>query len=120
MEAFKTNLIELRKLNHLTQRQMAERLGIAQPSYIRYENGKAEPTLENLVKIADIFDVSLDYIFCRTDAPEGRTYNYQPQVSVSPEKEAIYKFLETCFQPGSPNNLKLKESMFRLMEENEP
>ncbi len=67
MEAFRKNLIELRKLNHLTQRQMAERLGIAQPSYIRYENGKAEPTLENLVKIADIFDVSIDSLCGRKE-----------------------------------------------------
>ena len=67
MEAFRKNLIELRKINHLTQRQMAERLGIAQPSYIRYENGKAEPTLENLVKIADIFDVSIDSLLGRKE-----------------------------------------------------
>lgn len=67
MEAFRKNLIELRKLNRLTQRQMAERLGIAQPSYIRYENGKAEPTIENLVKIADIFDVSIDSLCGRKE-----------------------------------------------------
>ena len=67
MDAFRKSLVELRKLNHLTQRQMAERLGIAQPSYIRYENGKAEPTLANLVKIADIFDVSVDYLLGRKE-----------------------------------------------------
>jgi len=67
MDAFRKNLVEQRKLNHLTQRQMAERLGIAQPSYIRYENGKAEPTLENLVKIADIFDVSIDFLLGRKE-----------------------------------------------------
>ena len=67
MEVFGKNLIELRKLNNMTQRQVAEKLGIAQPSYIRYENGKAEPSLENLVKIADIFDVSIDYLCGRKD-----------------------------------------------------
>ena len=67
MEVFKKNLIELRKLHHLTQRQVAERLGIAQPSYIRYENGKAEPTLENLVKIADLYDVSIDFLCGRKE-----------------------------------------------------
>ena len=67
MEVFRKNLIELRKLNNMTQRQIAEKLGIAQPSYIRYENGKAEPSLENLVKIADIFDVSIDYLCGRKD-----------------------------------------------------
>ena len=67
MEVFKKNLIEPRKLHHLTQRQVAERLGIAQPSYIRYENGKAEPTLENLVKIADLYDVSIDFLCGRKE-----------------------------------------------------
>ncbi len=50
-----------------TQRQMASFLGISQPSYIRYEKGDAEPTQENLVKIADIFDVSVDYLLGREE-----------------------------------------------------
>ena len=110
MKAVGTRLKYLREGIGASQAKMAEMLGSTQST----------PSVELFRKYADIFDVSLDYIFCRTDAPEGRTYNYQPQISASPEKEAVYKFLETCFQPGSPNNLKLKESMFRLMEENEP
>ncbi len=35
--------------------------------YIRYENGSAEPSLEKLVKIADYFDVSVDYLLGRTE-----------------------------------------------------
>ena len=56
MERFQQALIEQRKLNKLTQRQIANALGISQPSYIRYEKGQAEPTLENLVKLADLFE----------------------------------------------------------------
>lgn len=67
MEIFKERLIEQRKLNRLTQRQMAEYLGISQPSYIRYENGSSEPTLVNLVKIATLFDVSIDYLLGRAE-----------------------------------------------------
>ncbi|MBQ0099125.1 MAG: helix-turn-helix transcriptional regulator [Firmicutes bacterium] len=67
MEIFKKNLIELRKQNNLTQRKEAEYLKISQPSYIRYENGKAEPTLENLVKLADLFDVSVDFLLGRKE-----------------------------------------------------
>ena len=67
MDIFLKNLVELRKINHLTQRQVAEILGITQPSYIRYENGKAEPNLENLVKLADVFDVSIDYLCGRKE-----------------------------------------------------
>lgn len=46
---------------------MADKLGVSQPSYIRYEQGTAEPSQENLVKIADIFDVSIDYLLGRDD-----------------------------------------------------
>ena len=62
MNAFNKNLIELRKLNKLTQRDVARHLGISQPSYTRYENGKSEPTIENLIKLADLFDVSIDFL----------------------------------------------------------
>ena len=67
MKIFQERLIEQRKLNKVTQRQMAEFLQIAQPSYIRYENGTSEPSLESLVKIADYFDVSVDYLLGRTE-----------------------------------------------------
>ena len=67
MKRFQEALVEQRKLNRLTQREVAKRLGISQPSYIRYENGKAEPSLVNLVKLADLFDVSVDYLLGRTD-----------------------------------------------------
>ena len=67
MKIFQERLTEQRKLNKLTQRQVAEFLGIAQPSYIRYENGSSQPTLETLVKLADYFDVSVDYLLGRTD-----------------------------------------------------
>ncbi len=67
MKIFQERLIEQRKLNNLTQRQVADLLEIAQPSYIRYENGSAEPNLQNLVKLADYFDVSVDYLLGRTE-----------------------------------------------------
>lgn len=67
MKIFQERLIEQRKLNKVTQRQMADYLQITQPSYIRYENGTSQPSLENLVKIADYFDVSVDYLLGRTE-----------------------------------------------------
>ena len=67
MKKIQIRLIEQRKLNKLTQRQLAEQLGITQPSYIRYENGSAEPNIDTLIKLADIFDVSVDYLIGRTE-----------------------------------------------------
>ena len=65
MKIFEERLLEQRKLNDMTQREVAEYLGISQPSYIRYEKGFAEPSLTNLVKLADLFAVSVDYLLGR-------------------------------------------------------
>ena len=67
MKVFCERLIEQRKLNKMTQRQVAEALNIKQPSYIRYEKGDAEPSLESLVLLADLFDVSIDYLLGRVE-----------------------------------------------------
>ncbi len=67
MKIFCERLIEQRKLNKLTQRQVADALNIKQPSYIRYEKGLAEPSLESLVILADLFDISLDYLLGRVE-----------------------------------------------------
>lgn len=51
----------------MTQKQVAVYLNISQPSYIRYENGSSEPSLENLVRLAELFDVSVDFLLGRSD-----------------------------------------------------
>ena len=67
MEIFSKRILELRKQNNYTQQKVSQILGIKQPSYIRYENNNAEPTLANLVKLADLYDVSVDYLLGRKD-----------------------------------------------------
>jgi transcriptional regulator with XRE-family HTH domain len=67
MKIFCNRLYELRKQADLTQCQVADMLGIRQPSYIRYEIGTSEPRQEILVKIADIFRVSVDYLLGRAE-----------------------------------------------------
>ncbi|WP_272938650.1 helix-turn-helix domain-containing protein [Lactococcus lactis] len=59
---FAEQLKTLRKINGLTQKELAEKLKIKQNSYSDWENGKSEPNIEMLVRIADYFDVSLDYL----------------------------------------------------------
>lgn len=60
--AFAVRLKELRKQAHLTQVELAKRLGIGQSSYADWERGKKKPTQENLVKIAQVLNVSVDYL----------------------------------------------------------
>ena len=105
----------LRESMGLSQMKMAEILGLKQPSINRYEQVTATPTVENLRKYADYFDVSMDYIFARTDNPEGRLYAHQPK-ALAGNKE-VQQFIELCFDPGSPYNERLKETMLRMLEE---
>ena len=66
-----TKIKETRKLCKFTQKQVAERLQIAERSYQSIEYGKSKPTIENLIKLADYFDVSTDYLLGRTDNPNS-------------------------------------------------
>lgn len=65
--AFAERLKELRKEGHLTQVELAKRLGIGQSSYADWERGKKNPTQENLIKIAQFFNVPLDYLVGNSD-----------------------------------------------------
>lgn len=49
-----------RESSGYTQKQLAELLDIAPRSYQRYELGEREPNIETLIKLADIFQISLD------------------------------------------------------------
>ncbi|MGM0283774.1 MULTISPECIES: helix-turn-helix domain-containing protein [Enterococcus] len=60
------NIRSIREDNDVTQQQMAELLNISQNTYSQYETGKIEWTASTLIKIADYFDVNVDYLLDRT------------------------------------------------------
>lgn len=64
---FAKRLQHLRKSQKITQQQMADNLDVVLRTYQRYEAGDFQPSLEVLIKIADIFDVSTDYLLGRDD-----------------------------------------------------
>ena len=59
---FSKRLKELRLENHFTQREIAEKLGVAQVSYLHWEQGKTEPSIDNICKLCEIFGVTSDYL----------------------------------------------------------
>ena len=58
---------DLREDSDLTQQQMADKLFINRRTYSNYEVGSRSIPIEILIKIADIFDTSIDYLVGRTD-----------------------------------------------------
>lgn len=67
MNKFTQRLKELRLENGMTQQQIASLLNIRQQSYTRYEYGTGEPSLQTLIKLAEIFAVSTDYLLGISD-----------------------------------------------------
>lgn len=60
-------LTELRKQNKLSQDALAKKVGIHPNVIGRYERGEAKPTIEVATKMADVFQVSVDYLVGKTD-----------------------------------------------------
>lgn len=52
----------LRTNAKLTQQEIASRLGVERSTYVKYERGSSDPPSSTLVRLADMFDVSVDYI----------------------------------------------------------
>ncbi len=59
-------LKDLREDNELTQNKLAEYLHVKQNTYSQYENGQRQVPLDILCKLADFYDVTLDYLVGRT------------------------------------------------------
>lgn len=66
----KNNLKRLRKQRKLTQIAVQMHTGIEQALLSKYETGDRIPPTETLLILADFYNVSLDYILCRTDNPK--------------------------------------------------
>lgn len=57
-----TNLKKLREDASVSQKTLADAIGVSQQSVNKYENHNIEPDIETLIRIADFFDTSVDYI----------------------------------------------------------
>ena len=57
---FKDNLIHLRKLNQLTQEDVADKIGVTRQSIAKWESGETVPDLDKCRLLAELFGVSLD------------------------------------------------------------
>ena len=66
---FQKRLSETRKKKGFTAQQMADYLCIHIRAYRKYESGDTMPNLNSLVKIADLLEVSTDYLLGRTENP---------------------------------------------------
>ena len=61
---------ELREDNDLTQQKLAEILQMKKPQYFRYEQGFRDIPTDILIKLSELYNVSIDYLLGMTDNPE--------------------------------------------------
>lgn len=60
---------DLREDHDWNQEYVAEKIGITQTTYSKYELGKVNIPLDMMIKLADLYYVSVDYLIGRTDEP---------------------------------------------------
>ena len=106
---------DLREKAQLSQAEIAKLCGTNQTTIARMETGKTTPSIKILIWWANYFDVSLDYLCCRTDQPQGKLYECKPRLK--PNGKEMKGFIEMCFDPASPYNERLKEMLIKMMEE---
>ena len=66
---YRKRIRDLREDHDKTQSEIAEMLGTSQTMYARYERGASELPIRHLIRLADYYRVTTDYILCRTERP---------------------------------------------------
>ena len=115
MKIIGQRLRTLREGIKLSQAKLAKLIDTTQANINKYESGKSTPPTETFLWYADYFDVSLDYIYGRTDKPQGKLYEFKP--IFNEDNEELKKFIEMCFDPTSSMNDRLKQALINMVEE---
>ena len=90
----------LREEKKLNQADVAAFLGVSQQAYQRYENGSSEPNADGFIKLADYYNVSVDFLFGRTPI---REMNTQDKWLPTPEEvEAVEQKIIDIYTQLSP------------------
>ena len=119
MQELAQRLKSLRESVNLAQAKLGKIMGATQASVNRYENGQTTPPLKVLLWYADFFDVSMDYIFARTDEPQGKLYEHKPKVieAITEDSKELRQFVDMCFDPNSPVSEQLRAILTKALEE---
>lgn len=81
------NLKKLREEKNMTQTRLSIEIEVSQEIISHYEIGESKPNIDNLIKIADFFNCSTDYLLNRTDNPSINASNDNNEIT-----DIIYKY----------------------------
>lgn len=97
-------LKKVREKKGISKNEAAKRMGLSQPTYLRYESGERTPSIQVIKVMADVFNTSVSYLTGETDSPEKDSFFVNKETN--PE---LFTLLEAC-DKASPDKLK------RIME----
>lgn len=94
------NLQLLRKENNINQEKLSKYLKVSRNTISQYETGVREPNFETLIKLADYFNVSIDYLLGRTTQRNIENVNNE---KLEQYQKDFFEYLKTmneleCFQ----------------------
>ncbi|HHT7238218.1 MULTISPECIES: helix-turn-helix domain-containing protein [Bacillus cereus group] len=115
---FPTRLKQIRLEHKLTQEQLGEKINVTKVSVSGYENGNRTPDTDTLQKLADSFDISVDYLLGRTNK---RSLNNTPdefnQPLNDPELGLWFKDIKDA-SPEKQEELRLFWEFIKMKEKN--
>ena len=76
-------LVRLRKENHLSQEELAEKIGISRQAVSKWERAEASPDTDNLILLARLYGIALDELL-KTDGPVGSQEDQQQEAPREP------------------------------------
>lgn len=111
------NLKNIRKQRHKTQAEVAEILNVTVSTYGNYELGQRSPTPETLIKLAEYFGVSVDYLLGRdsiiTDEDRANGWVDTTKISIKPIEG---KMLEVFREIGNRYGKETQEAAIAMLE----
>ena len=116
VELIAANIRRLREIKELSQKEVSAKTKIPQGQYSRIENGKVEPSVSTLEKLAKVFDVSVSEFFRSNNLEDELNLPILEKVKMidtvaKDEQQAIFKMIDLAI-----SNKKLKENLQSLLQ----
>ena len=107
---------EIRKKRKMTMKQIGELVGASESAVSMWENGKHQPDLQTLSRIADILSVTTDELLGRSDdSLDNDTMQIRERLRSDPN----YRLLFSAANNASPEHLKAAAAMLKALEPEE-
>jgi transcriptional regulator with XRE-family HTH domain len=102
-------LRELREQSSILQKDLSAELKIGISTLSQYETNKREPDIQTILRIADYFNVSVDYLLGKTDEPKPNIVKYDPELLFSDNEFNLVKNFRKA-------DLNIQEAAYDMLE----